>query len=215
VIRAVLSSRKALQTLTSISRSASPGPSPVFTPVHVSRALLLIGDEGPIGRIELSRRLGLGEGAVRTIIKHLGRNFVNAAKEGCVLTDRGAALYKSMRAKLSQVRLVNARELALDKASAAILVKGSGRRVRRGIEQRDASVRAGGTGACTLICRGGKLVMPMGDDEKWTLAPHDLLFENLRAQFSPTDDDVIVIVGARSEELAEHCAVAAALTLLA
>ena len=139
---------------------------------------------------------------------------MNPAKDGCVLTDRGMALYTSMRSKLSQVRTMNARELALDKASAGILVKGAGRKVRRGIEQRDATVRAGGTGACTLVCRGGKLVMPMGDDEESILAPRDLLFEDLRAEFAPNDDDVIVIVSAPTAELAEHCAVAAALTFL-
>ena len=42
---------KTIRTLEAISKSASPGPSPAFTVVHVSRAVLLIGDEGHIGRI--------------------------------------------------------------------------------------------------------------------------------------------------------------------
>ena len=210
-----MSSRKTLQTLLSISKSASPGPTPAFTAVHVSRAVLLIGDQGPIGRIELSRKLGLGEGAVRTIIKHLsGRNFVDPAKEGCVLTQRGMALYKSLRSKLSEVRPVNARELALDKASAAVLIRDSDTLVRRGVEQRDAAIRAGATGACTLVCRNGKLAMPMGEREASALGPNDLLFEDLRKLFTPSDADVIEIVSARNMGLAEHCAIAAALTLL-
>jgi hypothetical protein len=163
----------------------------------------------------MSRKLGLGEGAVRTIIKHLsGRNFVDPAKEGCVLTQRGVALYKSLRSKLSEVRPVNARELALDKASAAVLVRNSGTMVRRGIEQRDAAIRAGATGACTLVCQNGKLTMPMGEREAWTLAPSDLLFEDLRKLFAPSDSDVIAIVSAPNMRMAEHCAIAAALTLL-
>ena len=210
-----MSSRKTLQTLFSISKSASPGPTPAFTAVHVSRALLLIGDQGPIGRIELSRKLGLGEGAVRTIIRHLGaRNFIDPAKEGCVLTQSGMALYRSLRSKLSGVHPVNARELGLDKASAAVLVRGSGRMVRRGIEQRDAAIRAGATGACTLVCRHGKLAMPMGERAAWALASGDLLFEDLQKLFTPTDSDVIEIVSAPEIGIAEHGAVAAALTLL-
>jgi hypothetical protein len=86
--------------------------------------------------------------------------------------------------------------------------------VKRGIEQRDAAIRAGATGACTLVYRKGKLAMPMGDREEWTPAPNDLLFEDLRKIFDPTEHDVITIVSASDNGLAEHCAVAAALTLL-
>jgi len=210
-----VSSGKTLQTLLSLSRSISPGPTPAFTTVHVSRAVLLVGDSGPIGRIELSRKLGLGEGAARTIIKHLtAQNIVDPAKDGCVLTQRGKQLYKSLRSKLSEVRSVDAGQLALDKASAGVMVRNSAALVRRGIEQRDAAIRAGATGACTLVYRKGKLTMPMGDREEWTLETKDGLSYELLRCFEPRDEDVITIVSAPNESLAEHCAIAAALTLL-
>jgi predicted transcriptional regulator len=175
----------------------------------------MIGDKGPIGRIELSRRLGLGEGAVRTILKHLSASdFVDPAKEGCVLTQRGIALYKSLRSKLSEIYPVDARQLALDHASASVLIRNSSAAVRRGIEQRDAAIRAGASGACTLVYRNGRLVMPKGEREEWTLGAHDLLFEDLRKLFAPREGDVITIVSAPNVGLAEHCAMAAALTLL-
>jgi predicted transcriptional regulator len=210
-----LSSRSILNTIISVSKTSSPGPAPAFTAVHVSRAILYIGDQGPIGRIELSRKLGVGEGAVRTIVRHLTKaKLVDIAKGGCVLTQRGTTFYESLRSKLSEVRLVNARELALDKASAAVLVRGSSKLVNRGIEQRDAAIRVGATGACTLIYKNGKLVMPMNERENWNLQPHGSLFAELRKAFSPSNDDVITIVSAPSQELAEHSAMAAALTLL-
>jgi len=210
-----MSSRRTLQTIVALSRSAGPGPTPAFTAVHVSRAVMVIGDRGPIGRIELSRRLCLGEGAVRTIIKHLSaRNFVDPAKEGCVLTQRGMALYKSLRSKLSEIHPVNARQLALDRASAGVLIRNSSAVVRRGIEQRDAAIRAGASGACVLVYRSGKLIMPMKERGEWTLGSHDLLFEDLRKLFAPREGDVITIVSAPNIGLAEHCSMAAALTLL-
>jgi len=175
-----MSSRKTLQAIDAISRSASPGPTPAFTAIHVCRAIMLIGDKGPIGRIELSRTLGLGEGAVRTIIKHLSSSgIVDPAKEGCLLTQRGVALYRSLRSKLSEIRPVNAKQLALDRASAAILIRNSSAAVRRGIEQRDAAIRAGATGACTLVYRNEKLMMPMGERENSTLAAKYSLFVDL------------------------------------
>jgi len=175
----------------------------------------VIGGEGPIGRIELSRRLGLGEGAVRTIIKHLtARNFVDPAKEGCVLTPLGMTLYKSLRSKLSEIHPVNARQLSLDRANAAVLIRNSGVLVRRGIEQRDAAIRAGASGACTLVYRNGKLSMPKGEREESSLTSSDLLFEDLRKLFAPQEGDVIIIVGAPSIGLAEHAAMASALSIL-
>jgi Mn-dependent DtxR family transcriptional regulator len=199
----------------SVSKVPSPGPTPAFTAVHVCRALLCIGDEAPIGRIELSRKLGLGEGAVRTVIKHLANaKLLDTAKGGCVLTQRGLSLYRALRSRLSEIRSLNARQLAFDKASAAVLVRGSGRTVKRGIEQRDAAIRAGATGACTLICRKKELVMPMSENKDWTLESGDFLFEELQKMFAPSENDVITIASAVNQKLAEHGAMAAALTLL-
>lgn len=210
-----MASRSILKTIISVSKTLAPGPAPAFTAVHVSRAILYVGDQGPIGRIELSRKLGVGEGAVRTIIRHLTKaKLVDIAKGGCVLTQRGTVLYKSLRAKLSEVRLVNSKQLALDKASAAVLVRGSGKLVNRGIEQRDAAIRVGATGVCTLVYKNGKLVMPEGERENWILQPQNSLFAELLKAFSPDSDDVITIASAPSHELAEHSAMAAALTLL-
>lgn len=210
-----MSSRGVLNTILSVSKTASPGPAPAFTAVHVTRALLYIGDKEPIGRIELSRKLGVGEGAVRTIIKHLTKaKLVGTAKGGCVLTQRGSILYKSLRGKLSEIRSVNAGQLALDKESAAILVRGSGGLVNRGIEQRDAAIRVGATGACTLVYKNGQLVMPMSERENWTLHHDEPLFVELQKVFSPSNNDVITVVSAPSHELAEHSAMAAAMTLL-
>lgn len=206
---------KTLHTLQELSRLPSPGPAPAFTHVHVTRAILIIGDEGPVGRIELSRKLGIGEGAIRTIIKHLTQaNIITIASEGCVLTKRGAALYSPLRSRVSKVHLIDAEQLALDKVSAAISVKDAGRLVRRGIEQRDAAIKAGATGACTLVHEGREFLMPMSETEKWSLTEDDLLYQNLKNTLAPRQGDVIVISSAPDGPLAEHGAVAAALTLV-
>ncbi len=207
---------RVLQTLQALSRLPSPGPSPAFTHVHVSRAILVIGHEGPIGRIELSRRLGIGEGAIRTIIKHLIQaNMIAIEKDGCVLKKHGTPLYNSLRSKVSEVHVIDARQLALDKVSAAVSIKGAGRLVRRGIEQRDAAIKAGATGACTLVLQGREFLMPMGGSEDWRISNDDSLFQNLKNSLSPKTGDVVVISSAPDKVLAEQGAMAAALTLVA
>ncbi len=210
-----MGSRRVIQTLQALSKLPRPGPSPAFTHVHISRAILMIGDEGPIGRIELSRRLGIGEGAIRTIIKHLiHANIIAIEKDGCVLTKHGAPLYSSLRSKVSEVHVIDARQLALDKVSAAVSVKGAGRLVKRGIEQRDAAIKAGATGACTLVLQGHEFLMPMGGSEDWSLTHDDSLFQDLKNSLSPKAGDVVVISSAPDRVLAELGAMAAALTLV-
>jgi predicted transcriptional regulator len=207
--------RTLLQTLQTISRGQSPGPVPAFSYAHICAAILTIGDEGPIGRIALSRKLGVGEGTIRTIIKHLtAAETITTVRDGCVLTKPGGSLYKGLRSRFSKIVSIDARELSLDKASAAILIRGSGNLVKRGIEQRDASIRAGATGACTLIVRKGEYVMPMGETEDSRLKPQDPLVQDLEQSFHPKNEDVITIASGPTSDAAEHGAMASALTLL-
>lgn len=130
------------------------------------------------------------------------------------MTKRGVSLYNSLRSKLSKPFLVDAKQLALDRVSAAVLIKGAGHMVKRGIEQRDAAIRVGATGACTLVLRRGQLVMPMAENKEWRLNSKDLFVQELKKSFRPKDDDVLTVVSAPHRGLAEHGAMAAALTLL-
>lgn len=149
------------------------------------------------------------------MVRHLTRaRLITTVKEGCVLTKRGTMLYNSLRPKLSKVFLIDAKQFALDKISAAILIKDAGQRVKRGIEQRDAAIRAGATGACTLLVRKGNYLMPMAESEDWKLPPQDPLIKELQFVLRARDNDVVTIVSAPHKELAEHGAVAAALTFL-
>ncbi len=207
---------RVLNKLQALSKLPSPGPAPAFTHIHVSQAILTIGDEGQIGRIELSRKLGVGEGAIRTVIKHLTQGrIVTIAKGGCVLTRQGRTLYDSLRSRVSKVSIIDARQLALDKVSAAILVKRSGRHVKRGIEQRDAAIRAGGTGACTLVFHEHQFRIPMSESEEWKLRPDDPLIKDITNALHPEEEDVVVISSAPDGILAKQGAMAAALTLIA
>lgn len=211
-----MASGRVLNTLQALSKVPSPGPVPAFTHVDVTQAILTIGDEGQIGRIELSKRLGIGEGTIRTIIKHLMQaNIIEIAKGGCVLTKRGVTLYNSLRSKVSKVSIMDAKQLALDKVSAAVLVRRVGHLVRRGIEQRDAAIRAGATGACTLVFQGREFLMPMSESEEWSLNSDDQLFQDLKKSFSPGEGDIIVLSSAPDRATADHGAMAAALTLIA
>jgi hypothetical protein len=203
-----------LRVLQDLAKFSNAGPAPVFSHLHICDALLVIGDEGPKGRHELSRDLRIGEGAIRTIIKRLkDAGIISTDEEGCRLTKKGGTIYHRLRSKLSRVQPIDANELSLDKASSAIMVKASGNLVKRGVEQRDAAVRAGATGACTLLYRNGNYVMPLGNENSEMKSQAELQ-QALNRLFAPTDNDVLIIVSAPENEIAELGAMAAALTLI-
>jgi hypothetical protein len=149
------------------------------------------------------------------MLKHLTRaGIINTVKNGCVLTNRGMGLYKQLRVRLSGVALIDARQLALDKVNAAILVRGAGRFVKKGIEQRDAAIREGATGACTLIIKGRAYVMPTEQSDTWKLERNDPLAQDFDRLLGPGPKDAIIVVSANERSAAEEGAMAAALTLL-
>ena len=203
-----------LTRLQALAQLSSAGPSPAFAYPQVACALLLIGDNGSVGRTQLSKILGLGEGTARTMIRHLTHaSLVRGSKQGSTLTAKGLLLYKRLRSRLSKTFVVNAGQLALDTASTAVLVKKSAQKVKQGIEQRDAAVRSGATGACTVLMKHGRLVMRTESDE-WKMDLDDPLAEELVNVFHPQHDDVIIIASANEKSVAEYAAIAAGLMLL-
>jgi predicted transcriptional regulator len=210
----VLAKNGILNKIQALAEIPSAGPLPGFTYTHVCCTLLLIGDEETLGRIQMSKLLGLGEGTIRTIIRHLSEaGIIKISRQGCALTMKGTSLYRQLRNRLSKTVEVNGGQLALDRASTAIRVRMGAPRVKRGIEQRDAAVRMGATGACTVFLKGGRFVMPMDTDE-WSLNENDPLAIELKNIFNPSEDDVIIIASAREKMLANYAAIAASLTLI-
>ena len=210
----LLARDRILSKIQALARVPRAGPLPGFAYTHVCFALLTIGDAERLGRIQLSRNLGLGEGTTRTIIRHLSNaKVVRTNRQGCSLTAKGATLYRGLRSRLSKAVPIDAKQLALDKTSTAVHVRGGARKVRRGIEQRDAAVKIGATGACTVLVRKGKFVMPM-DTEEWGLSKDDPLAIELNILFHPREEDVPVIASAAEENVSNHAAVAASLTLI-
>jgi hypothetical protein len=203
---------RALDVLKELSEQKAAGPTPSFTELDLAKAIEIIGRER-IGRFGLSERLGLGEGATRTLIDRLlEARLVKISKRGCELTDRGLTVMKHLSAKLGLKARVSRSPITVGPYDYGILVRKAANKVSSGIEQRDAAVRAGANGAVTLVIRNGQLLMPSADDSKMRQSPG--VAERLIENFQPGENDVIVIAGGDTERVAEDGAWAAAWTLL-
>jgi len=188
------------------------GPRPFFHPAHLIRYLDLV-ESRPRSRQELARRLGIGEGSVRTITNLLrSRRIIKVGRSGARLTDEGSKVLSSLRKEFTRGIVVPKASSTIDAYNVAILVRGAAAKASLGIEQRDAAISTGSTGASTFIRKGGKLVFPgMYPD----LCEADAeLAEEIMNRLRPREGDVIVIGSGPDLDTAHVGAIAAAATLL-
>ncbi|MDA4114186.1 MAG: hypothetical protein OK474_09090 [Thaumarchaeota archaeon] len=202
-----------LETLREVLDSDYRGPRAVFTQVHVLKALIAIGRAGSVGRGRLGTLTGLGQGEVRTLIKRLKDNDLIAIEaNGCTLSKKGEREYGKISSLLLWSSSVDARELELGERCWAVVVAGAAKKVRYGIEQRDAAIRAGADGAFTAIFRAGRFTVPGegtdcekdGPSEPWITIRKVGLREG----------DAAVVTGSSSETGSEDGALSAVLTLI-
>jgi hypothetical protein len=202
-----------LSGLLKLAEARIRGPSPSFDRAQLVFAFLTIGASGTIGRAALAKKAMLGEGAVRTVLKRLrSSGYVEAGASGCRLSTAGAGVYRSLKRKLSDPLPLGDSQLTVGRLQVAFAVRGGGRLVKGGLEQRDSAVRAGASGATTYVMKGGKFTMPAGslDCEKDFPSP---VWENLRTRLRPQDGDAVILCGSGDETSATLGALSAALTL--
>ena len=196
-----------------VMRATYPGPQPGFSAFQVIKALLTIGSRKLIGRKLLADEIGLGPGAVRTLVQRLSAaRLVASTPSGCRLTSKGLALYEELAGSI-RMKPIRTGRLAVDRHSVAIRIRDAAGSVRRGLEQRDAAVRAGATGATTLIVQQGRFTIP-GESLDCEEEFPDPLWRTLIRDFEPHDGDVFVVSSAPTLRVAEEGAIAASLDLL-
>ena len=205
---------KPLRTLGKVANKLAPGRAPYFIEAHLVKALKIVDSEGPVGRVRLSKILGLGEGAVRTLVKHLkNEGLIKISRTGIILTDSGKKLSSFLNSRISSETEVPQSSLTVGPFNIAVLVKNVADAIKYGLEQRDAAIKVGASGATTLIFSHGGLVMPGAEGEdvfKNIPAIRDVLISKLK----PREGDVVIIGSGNDRLTAELGAIAAALETL-
>jgi len=203
-----------LSNLLQISERPIQGPPASFDRAHLLLAFITIGESGVIGRQSLAVRSGLGEGAVRTVIKKLREDgYAGTTASGCYLTAAGKRVFRSIQEKFSPIESLDGSKLTVGDSQVGMAVRGAARNLKAGLEQRDAAVIVGGTGASTYIMKSGKFAIPGGSPDCEKDFPSKV-WSVLREQLSPKNGDAVILCGARDETTAKLGALSAALTLV-
>jgi len=208
-----ISALRLLEFIERVTRKIAPGPAPSFNEAHVVKALEIIGKSGTVGRIRLSKELGLGEGTTRTLLKHLKNEGVTqSSRSGISFSEEGKKLFSDLRSKLSEGVEVPSSPLTVGPFNIAILVRDSAQAVGSGMEQRDIAIKSGASGATTLVFSGNKLSMPTYEQNVSESMP--MLHDELVTKLNPNQDDVIIVGSGETRDLAETRAKMAAIKLL-
>jgi predicted transcriptional regulator len=199
--------------LENLTAEKAPGPTSTFTVFDMWKALEVIAEENFIGRGRLSEKLGIGEGATRTLLSRLtGFHLVAMSKSGCMLTLQGRKLWQKIGNLMPVKAEIAKNELTFAGYNIALQVKGKGNKVKKGIEQRDAAVKVGAKGAITLIQKSDRLILPTISSDVATDFPD--AYYHIMQLMHLDEDDVAIISCAEHPKDAEYGALAAAWTLL-
>jgi predicted transcriptional regulator len=200
------------QFLTATAEKKAPGPSTSFTPFHIYSALELLSKE-PLGRNKLAEKLGVGDGAVRTIISRLkDSELISNSKEGCTLTAKGQEVWSQFEQVFPQRSEIPKTEMTPSEANYAFLVRGCGDKVHSGIDQRDAAIIAGAKRAIAIVVNNGSLHIETVSHSLEKDYPNPAA--QILKKVSPQNKDVIIIAGAETMSKAKNGAFAAAWSLL-
>jgi hypothetical protein len=199
-----------IRLLSKVADRYAPSRLLSFDLVHVFKTMQLMKDGQRISRSILVRELGLGEGSVKTLVKHMKMSgLVENSKGGMWLTDKGKTVYTKLHLVIPNEMDISKCSIALGKFNHAVLVKNLAYGIKSGIEQRDTAIKSGAVGATTLIFRNGGLLMPSTRED--LLRKDQKLHSLIMKRLQPEDNDVIIIGSSEDKKTAEMAAKSAAL----
>ncbi len=203
-----------VKTLDNISSRYAPSRILTFNSAHIFKTLQLIEKEGMVSRNLLSRELGLGEGSIKTLIKHLKMgDMIRTTNRGTKMSDKGKSILDKLSSYIGHETNVPECSISIGRFNHAILLKQMKWEISSGIEQRDIAIKNGAKGAITLTFENEQFltVNTNYDALQNEISIKKLLVNNL----NPTENDIIIIGSDDSNYIiAELAAKAAALYTL-
>ena len=181
-----------VKTLEKIADRYAPSRSISFDMVHVFKALQLMNEKGHVSREILCNELELGEGIVRTLIRHLKmHNLVDTTNAGTKMTGKGSSFFADLISSLPSETRLSKCNITLGKHNYAVLIKQMSFAVKSGLEQRDAAIKVGASGATTLFFKDNKFLIPQTKYD--ALRNERQLAKRLSESLQPRENDVIII----------------------
>jgi Mn-dependent DtxR family transcriptional regulator len=181
-----------VKTLQKVADRYAPSRMLSFDMVHVFKTLQLIQENGHVSREKLCEDLGLGEGTIKTLVRHLKmQNLIESTNAGTTMTKKGNSFFSELLSSIPSEISLSKCAITLGKFNYAVLVKQMSSIIKDGIAQRDAAIRMGASGATTLLFKDNKFLIPQTKFD--SLKDEHQLSEQMIKNLHPQDGDVIII----------------------
>ncbi len=206
----------------------SPTIKPSYEMVHVILALYIFGEnEEGIGRYRLKEELVIGSGTARSLITKLNKKikFLTVLNDnnktiGHILTEKGKNFLEKFLEKIPLIKEGNLsvfQDIIIKSQLVNpfyCLIRNAANKISNGIDQRDAAIKIGGTGATCLTFNGINLVFPSMSEnvEEKILNYFKIQIGSNGLEFKK--NDVIIIGLGESQQKSRLAALNAALTLI-
>ena len=203
-----------IHLLTKVTERYAPSRLLSFDLSHVFKTMQLLEDRKKVSRSLLMRELDLGEGSVKTLVKHMKMSkLVENSNAGMWFTDKGRTVFSKLHLSIPKEMDIPKCSIALGKFNHVVLVKDLAHNIKSGIEQRDAAIKSGAVGATPMIFKNNRLLMPNTREELVRTEPkiHAMIVQ----QLEPEENDVIIIGSSQDKKTAEMAAKSAALHTIA
>jgi hypothetical protein len=196
-------------------RRGARGPLPQLTPVQLLSALVLIDEQGPIGRRALAQALQTNDGVTRGLLERLAEQGLVEVSEGTGvrLSRQGLeTLQKYLRQMaVRKIKTLDETELVPGKVSVGVHLAKMYKRGITGVSQRDEAIKVGAEGTLTIAVVNGKLAIPPDNKKVAELSPReDTRFREL---FRLSENDLVIIGFGKDANRALSGALAAVLSL--
>ncbi len=181
-----------INTLKAISSRYAPSRILSFNSAHVFKTLQLLKRDGHVSRLLLINELGLGEGSIKTLIKHLKmEKLIITTQKGTMMTERGEKIFGEMSQYICSETQVPKSSISIAEYNYAILLRNLKFAIKQGVEQRDAAIKVGAKGATTLLYKNGNFLIP---GSKYNALKEEKAIEKLlKDNLKPIENDIIVI----------------------
>lgn len=181
-----------INTLRSISSRYAPSRFLSFSSAHVFKTLQLINKDGFVSRFLLMKELGLGEGSIKTLIKHLKmEKLIITTNRGTTMSERGRKIFGEMSQYICAEAQLPRSTISISEFNHAILLRYVQFAIKQGVEQRDEAIKMGAKGATTLVFMDGKFLIPGSYFN--ALKEEKGIEKHLKNKLNPINGDIVII----------------------
>jgi len=196
-------------------RRGARGPLPQLTPVQLLNALVLIDEQGPVGRRALAQALQINDGVTRGLLERLAEQGLVEVSEGTgvKLSRQGRETLKKYLKQIAvrKIKTLDESELVPGKVSVAVHLAKMYKPGITGVLQRDEAIKVGAEGTLTIAVVNGKLSIPPDNKRVAELSPRE--DSRIRGLFHPSENDLVIIGFGKDANRALSGALAAVLSL--